>query len=223
MGWLVWLQCRLSAGSGEIHLLFITYITASQNIIAGIAMLNTQIATSVAAFTWMTTEWIIRRQPSLLGILSGAVAGLVSITPAAGYVDPTGSFFIGFLSGPFCYFGAQLKHKMGFDDALDAFGIHAVGGLCGGVLVGFFATDQFDFRAKGIFYGGSGRQLGFQLCGITVTCAWTAVVSYILLVLVDRTLGLRNIGNDQGGDALDYSLHGETIPGWSLIFGADFM
>lgn len=176
-------------------------------------MLNTQIATSIAALTWMGTEWVVRKQPSLLGVLSGAVAGLVSITPAAGYVDPTGSFFIGFISGPFCYFGAQLKHRMGFDDALDAFGIHAVGGLCGGALVGFFATDQFDFRAKGLFYGDSGRQLGLQLCGITVTCAWTAVVSYILLVLVDKTLGLRNSESDQGSDPLNYSLHGETIPG----------
>ena len=90
----------------------------------------------------MAAEWAIRGKPSVLGMISGAVAGLVCITPASGYVDMTGAFFIGFFGGPLCYAGAQLKHMMGYDDALDAFGVHAIGGIVGGIATGFFATDQ---------------------------------------------------------------------------------
>ena len=177
---------------------------------AGIAMLNTQIATAMAALTWMSTEWIIRKQPSVLGILSGAVAGLVAITPACGFVDQTGGFFIGFFAGPVCYFGAQLKRHLGFDDALDAFGVHAVGGMLGGLMIGFFATDQWTGKLKGVFYGGGGKQLSYQVYGIVVTAAWSAVVSYLLLIFVDKTMGLR-VTEDEEEAGLDSSLHGETI------------
>jgi hypothetical protein len=144
-------------------------------------------------------------------MFAGAVAGLVAVTPAAGHVDPTGSFFIGFISGPFCYYGAQFKHKMGFDDALDAFGIHAVGGICGGILIGFFATDQYDYRARGVFYGGGGLQLGLQFYSITVTAAWSGVVSYIILVIVDKMFGLQQMIVDDEAIEVDYSLHGEIM------------
>lgn len=96
---------------------------------AAYALLATQIATSVSSLMWMFTEWGVRKQPSILGMINGAIAGLVCITPAAGYVDMTGAFFIGFFGGPLCYLGAQLKHYLGFDDALDAFGVHAIGGI----------------------------------------------------------------------------------------------
>jgi Amt family ammonium transporter len=198
-------------------------------ILAGIAMLNTQLATATAALTWLFTEWSIRKQPSVLGILSGAVAGLVAITPACGYVDPTGAFFIGFIAGPVCYFGAQLKKSLGFDDALDAFGVHAIGGITGGILTGFFATDEYNGfkedlvapqsavyplppKELGIFYGGGGKQLGFQIYGIVCCIAWSAVVSYGILQLLDKTIGLR-VTAEQEEEGLDSSLHGETIVG----------
>ena len=114
------------------------------NFNAGYAMLATQIATSMAALTWLATEWAVRGKPSVLGMISGAVAGLVCITPASGYVDMTGAFFIGFFGGSLCYAGAQAKHLLGYDDALDAFGVHAIGGIVGGIATGFFATDQVN-------------------------------------------------------------------------------
>lgn len=166
----------------------------------------------MAALSWLGTEWIVRKRPSLLGLLSGAIAGLVAITPAAGYVDPTGAFFIGLISGPFCYFGAQFKHRLGFDDALDAFGIHSIGGICGGILLGFFASDQYNPKNKGIFYGGGGQQLALQLYGITVTCAWSCIVSYLILIFVDKTVGLTIANEMDEAEALDYSLHGEAMP-----------
>jgi len=114
------------------------------NFNAGYAMLATQIATSMAALTWLFTEWAVRGKPSVLGMISGAVAGLVCITPCSGYVDMTGAFFVGFFGGPLCYLGAQAKHFLGYDDALDAFGVHAIGGIVGGIACGFFATDQVN-------------------------------------------------------------------------------
>ena len=117
---------------------------AGANFNAGYAMLATQIATSMAALTWLFTEWAVRGKPSVLGMISGAVAGLVCITPCSGYVDMTGAFFVGFFGGPLCYLGAQAKHFLGYDDALDAFGVHAIGGIVGGIACGFFATDQVN-------------------------------------------------------------------------------
>jgi Amt family ammonium transporter len=114
------------------------------NFNAGYAMLATHISTSVAALMWLATEWAVRGKPSVLGMISGAVAGLVCITPSSGYVDMTGAFLIGFFGGPLCYAGSQLKHFLGYDDALDAFGVHAIGGIIGGIATGFFATDQVN-------------------------------------------------------------------------------
>jgi len=179
---------------------------------AGYAMLVTQISTAVAALTWMITEWIIRGQPSVLGMINGAVAGLVAITPACGYVDQTGGFVIGFIAGPICYFGAQIKHYLGYDDALDAFGIHAIGGITGGIATGFFATPSIC-GLYGVYYGDltvGGNQLAAQLYGISISIGWASFATYIILKLVDLTIGLR-VSEAEEDAGLDSSLHGESL------------
>ena len=201
---------------------------ANQN--ACYALLATQIATSVSALMWMFTEWIVRKQPSTLGMINGALAGLVCITPAAGYVDMTGAFFIGFVGGPLCYFGAHLKYHFGFDDALDAFGVNAIGGIVGGLATGFFATDKvavpfmYGDRAglaiNGVFYGNFGSgcyQLGIQIVGIIFTIGWSFSFSYVILQIIDNTIGLRVCrGAEELG--LDYSIHSESNIGQTGYF-----
>ena len=107
------------------------------NSVSGIAMLNTQISASMAGLSWMFTEWFLRKQPSVLGMVTGGIVGLVAVTPAAAFVNTNGAFWIGLISGPICYFGCQLKSHLGFDDALDTFGVHAVGGAVGGIAVSY--------------------------------------------------------------------------------------
>lgn len=172
---------------------------------AGHSALNTQISTSAGAISWMLLEWSIKSKPSVLGMLSGAVAGLIAITPACGWVDQTGAFFIGMLAGPWCYTGAYIKQRFGYDDALDAFGVHATGGILGGILTGFFASPTIygpyirssPPRYPGVFYnigdadGNQRRQLGIQTYGVVVTMFYSTVVSFILFKLVDVTMGLR--------------------------------
>jgi ammonium transporter, Amt family len=192
---------------------------ANQN--AAYALLTTQIATSISAITWMLTEWGVRKQPSILGMINGAVAGLVCITPGAGFVDMTGAFFIGFFGGPLCYAGGQLKHYLGFDDALDAFGVHAIGGIVGGLAVGFFATDQvavpFSYgdnagqAVNGVYYAGvrkGGKQLALQLVGICFAIGWSFIFTLIILVIIDKTIGLR-VSSEAEEAGLDSSIHGE--------------
>ena len=196
------------------------------------ALLATQISTSVSALMWMLTEWGVRKQPSILGMINGAVAGLVCITPAAGFVDMTGAFFIGFFGGPLCYLGAQLKHYLGFDDALDAFGVHAIGGIVGGLAVGFFATDQvalpFSYGEAagkpilGVYYAGvkvGGHQLGIQCVGIAFAIGWSFIWTWCILQIIDKTIGLRVSSQDEEV-GLDSSIHGETNSG-SQIAKAD--
>ena len=183
---------------------------------AGGAMLMTHIATATSAITWSITEMIYNKtsNPTVLGMVSGAVAGLVVITPGCGFVDPTGAFFTGFFGGPLCFFGAQLKHYLGFDDALDAFGIHAIGGIIGGIAVGFFAVDIYGLGYdEGVYYAGlkeGGTVLGNQIYGIIVCAGWAAFMSYILLIFLDNTIGLRVSAADEDA-GLDSSLHGESI------------
>jgi len=180
---------------------------------AGYAILMTQISSSAAAMTWLISEWVIRKQPSVLGIVSGAIAGLVAITPAAGYVDTTGAFIIGLLAGPLCYGGVQLKHYLGYDDSLDAFGVHAIGGILGLLLTGFFVTDQVADPINGVFYGSTkngGMQFALQLYAVVVSVVWSAVCTLIILILVDATIGLRvSLETEQMG--LDMSHHRESI------------
>ena len=173
---------------------------------AGMAMLVTQIAAASAGIAWMLAEWFSgEKKPSLLGLCSGAVAGLVAITPAAGFVDPVGAFFIGLIAGVLCFLACtKLKSALGYDDALDVFGIHAFGGAVGAVLTGVFAS-----KAIGGVEGGF-DQVKLQLLGVGVTVLYTTVVTYIILKVVNLITPLR-APESQERDGLDLSQHGEQI------------
>jgi Amt family ammonium transporter len=176
---------------------------------AGMAMAVTQICAATAALSWMFTEWVLRGKPSVLGIISGAIAGLVAITPASGYVDPTGALIIGFIAGPACYWGASsLKSMLGYDDSLDAFGIHGVGGIVGAVLTGVFAIEAIG-GTPGALEGNTG-QIWTQLVGIGATVAYCAIGSFIILKIVDVLVGLR-VSKDDEVQGLDITLHGESV------------
>ena len=176
---------------------------------AGMAMLVTQIAAAAAAMSWMLVEWAAKGKPSILGIISGAVGGLVAITPAAGFVGPTGALVIGLTSGVVCYWGAtSLKRTLGYDDSLDAFGVHGVGGIVGAILTGVFAQEAIGGTA-GALEGNIG-QIWTQIYGILATIAYTAIGSFILLKIVDVVIGLR-VDEDVERDGLDLALHGESI------------
>ncbi len=176
---------------------------------AGMAMAVTQICAATAALSWMFTEWVLRGKPSVLGIISGAVAGLVAITPASGYVDPMGALIIGFIAGPACYWGASsLKRMLGYDDSLDAFGIHGVGGIVGAILTGVFAIEAIG-GTPGALEGNTG-QVWTQLVGIGATVAYCAIGSFIILKIVDALVGLR-VTKDDEVQGLDITLHGESV------------
>ncbi|WP_046156646.1 ammonium transporter [Chromobacterium vaccinii] len=169
---------------------------------AGMAMVTTQVATAMAALAWMFAEWATKKKPSVLGIASGAVAGLVAITPAAGFVDVKGALIIGLAAGAVCFWGATgLKHMLGYDDSLDAFGVHGVGGILGALLTGVFAVKDI---------GGADGSLAIQALGVGVTIAYCGIVTFILLKLVDILLGLR-VAEDEEREGLDLVLHGERV------------
>jgi len=179
---------------------------------AGMAMAATQIATAAAALAWMFAEWATKGKPSVLGIISGAVAGLVAITPASGFVDPTGALIIGLAAGVVCYWAAtSLKHMMGYDDSLDAFGVHGVGGFLGAILTGVFATKAIKGGddAVGLIDGNAGQVLT-QLYGCLGTIIWCGVVTFIILKVVDVIIGLR-VSEEVEVEGLDINLHGETV------------
>jgi Amt family ammonium transporter len=176
---------------------------------AGMAMAVTQIATAAAALTWMFVEWMARGKPSVLGIVSGAVAGLVAITPASGFVTPMGALVIGFVAGVACYWGSTgLKKMFGYDDSLDVFGIHGVGGIVGALLTGVFAAKDIGGTA-GLLEGNAGQVLT-QVWGIAGTIIWSAIASYVLLKIVDVVIGLR-VDEETEVGGLDLALHGETV------------
>jgi len=176
---------------------------------AGMAMTVTQIATAVAAFTWMLVEWACRGKPTVIGISSGAVAGLVAITPASGFVGPVGSMVIGIAAGVVCYWGVTgLKRMLGIDDALDCFGVHAVGGIVGALLTGVFAINEYGGTA-GLIEGNPGQVLN-QLEGIVIVFVYDAIVSLIILKIIDAIIGLR-VSADVEREGLDFALHGETV------------
>ena len=183
---------------------------------AGMAMAVTQIATAAAALAWMFAEWIARGKPSVLGIISGAVAGLVAITPASGFVLPGGALVIGIVAGVVCFWAStSLKKALGYDDSLDAFGVHAVGGFIGALLTGVFAVGAISATADapggspGLLDGNPG-QVMTQLYGIAVVLVYDAVVSFIIFKVLDVIMGLR-VGEEAERDGLDLALHGETI------------
>ncbi len=179
--------------------------------VAGMAMTVTHIATATAALAWMTAEWTIHGKPSVLGIATGAVAGLVAITPASGFVGPVGALAIGLASGVLCYWAASsLKRKMGYDDSLDVFGVHGVGGFIGAILTGVFAAEAFG--GSGL-EAGIGSQLGLQFIGAGATIAYSGVLTFILAKALDATMGLR-VTAEEESEGLDLALHDER--GFSL-------
>lgn len=183
------------------------------NATAGMAMAVTQIATATAALGWMFSEWLSHGKPSVLGIASGAVAGLVAITPASGTAGPMGALIIGLVAGVACFLAAtKFKRTLGYDDSLDVFGVHAVGGIIGAILTGVFA--DFSLGGVGLAEGMTiTSQVWVQLIGVIFTVLYSGILSYIILKIVDAIIGLR-VNEEQETQGLDISLHDER--GYSL-------
>jgi ammonium transporter, Amt family len=169
---------------------------------AGFAMMATQVATAMAALGWMFAEWLVKGKPSVLGIASGAVAGLVAITPASGYVGVIGALVIGLVAGVVCFWAATwLKMKLGYDDSLDCFGVHGIGGIIGALLTGVFAVKDI---------GGADGNVLLQAKGVLTTLVYSGVLSYVLLKIIDMVIGLR-ASEDEEREGLDITLHGEHV------------
>src|SRR5690606_15287378 len=174
------------------------------NGLAALAMTNTQIATAAAALSWMFIEWALRGKPTMLGTTSGAVAGLVAITPAAGFVAPLGAFIIGICGAGFAYLAAvQLKKLLGYDDSLDVFGIHGVAGLVGAVLTGVFATTAINPAS-------AGANVGTQVYGVLITVAYSATATAVITLVIKALGGLR-VPEEHEEAGLDLALHGEVV------------
>ncbi len=172
--------------------------------IAAVAAFNTLLAAAAGVVGWTAVEWIDHRRPTLLGMLSGLVAGLVGVTPAAGLVDPKGAFLIGLICGPACYAGAVwLKRALKYDDSLDAFGVHGVGGMVGAILTGVFASAAINPAA-------AGASVLNQLIGLVAVAAWSALGTFAILMVCRFTTGLR-VTKEEEIEGLDYTQHGETI------------
>jgi len=175
---------------------------------AGMAMLVTQIATATAALAWMFSEWLSHGKPSVLGIVSGAVAGLVAITPASGTAGPMGALAIGGAAGVLCFLAStRLKRKLGYDDSLDVFGVHAVGGIVGAVLTGVFAFPALG----GVWDPGDATMAGqvwIQVKSVLFTVVYTGIITWVLLKIVDAVMGLRVSAEDETL-GLDLALHDE--------------
>jgi len=166
------------------------------------AMTVTQLATAVAALSWMFTEWLVKGKPSVLGIASGAVAGLVAITPASGFVGITGAFVIGIAAGVLCFFAATtVKRAFGYDDSLDAFGVHCIGGIVGAILTGVFNVKEISK---------SDADMLVQIGAVITTLIVSGVGSYIILKVIDMVIGLR-VSEEEEREGLDVSLHGERV------------
>jgi ammonium transporter, Amt family len=223
------LMCALMLGkrkdTGPAHNMILTMIGASllwvgwfgfnagsavtAGLQAGMAMLVTHTATATAGFTWMIVEWILKGKPTVIGICSGAVAGLVAITPASGFVGPMGSFWIGIAAGIVCYWGCTgLKHMFGYDDALDTFGVHGIGGAAGALLTGVFAVSEYG-GTPGLLEGNA-MQVVYQAIGIGTVFIYDVIVTLIILKIVDIFIGLR-VPAEIEREGLDLALHGETI------------
>jgi len=174
------------------------------NALAGVAMANTQIATAAATVAWMIVEWVHRKKPTMLGMASGAVAGLVAVTPASGFVTPTGALWVGLAAGAICYCSAVfLKNALKYDDSLDAFGVHGVGGFVGAILTGVFADASINTLPKG-------HGVLTQFEGCIGTIVWSGVVTAIILLICKYTTGLR-VSEEEESLGLDLALHGEAM------------
>jgi Amt family ammonium transporter len=173
---------------------------------AGMAMLVTQVATAAAALTWMFAEWVIHKKASVLGIVSGAVAGLVAITPASGTAGPMGALAIGAAAGLICFvFSTSIKRRLGYDDSLDVFGVHAIGGIVGAVLTGVFAAPALGGFGT---VTDIGAQVWVQVKGVGFTIAYTAVATLVILKAIQWTIGLR-VSEEAESEGLDIALHNE--------------
>jgi len=178
---------------------------------AGMAMLVTHISAAAGSLSWMMMEWIRHGKPSVLGIVTGMVAGLGTITPASGFVGPGGALLIGFGAGIVCYFATQaIKQKFKIDDSLDVFPVHGVGGIIGTLLAGFFASDQLGvFSGQGYAEGMTmASQLGVQAIGVAAVFVYTGIITYVLLKVLDALMGLR-VTSDEETEGLDIVLHDE--------------
>ena len=172
---------------------------------AGNAMLVTQIATAASALSWMFVEWIIKGKPTVVGIASGAIAGLVAITPGSGFVYPMGALIIGLLAGVACwFFSSVVKTAMGYDDSFDVFGIHGIGGIVGALLTGIFCVPILAGVEPGM------EQVGIQFYGILMTIGWCGIGTFVILKAIDMTIGLR-VSSKVEKEGLDVNLHGEIV------------
>ncbi|MDD5123692.1 MAG: ammonia channel protein, partial [Methylovulum sp.] len=183
---------------------------------AGLVFANTLLATASAALAWMFAEWYMRGTPSMLGAATGAVAGLVAITPACGWSGPMGAIVLGLLAGAVCFWAVtMLKNAMGYDDSLDVFGVHGISGMLGSLGTAFVAspalggTGVYDYVANGFGEYSIFTQLQSQLWGVIVTLIWSGSVSYVAYKLVDKVVGLR-VDEDAEREGLDICEHGET-------------
>ena len=174
---------------------------------AALALLNTIVATAAAGLSWMFAEWMLRGKPSMLGITSGVIAGLVAVTPAAGLVGPMGAIVLGLVVGPICLWGVSgLKKSLGYDDSLDVFGIHALGGIVGAIGTGIFVSPELG--GVGVDGYSMGVQVMTQATGVLVTVVWSGVVAFVCYKIVDLTIGLRVSAEDER-EGLDTTTHGE--------------
>jgi Amt family ammonium transporter len=183
------------------------------NAVAGLAFINTILATGMAAVAWMGSEALLKGKASMLGGASGAVAGLVAITPACGFVGPMGAIVLGLMAGPVCLWGVSgLKHLLGADDAFDVFGVHGVGGILGAIMTGVLAAPVLGGTGAADY--AIGHQLLVQLKSVGITIVWSGVVAFLIFKLVDLVLGLR-VSDEAEREGLDISSHGESAYRWS--------
>jgi Amt family ammonium transporter len=181
---------------------------------AGMAAAATQIATAAATLAWMFMEWMIAKKPTVIGMASGAVAGLVAITPASGYVNPTGALIIGIAAGVVCYYAAvHVKKALGwYDDALDCWGVHGVGGALGAIMTGMFASNKINSSSHGWLLDGNFGQMGLQLLDVGAVFLWSGIGTFIILAVLKYTIGIR-VSEDVEVEGLDINLHGEVVQG----------
>jgi ammonium transporter, Amt family len=177
--------------------------------VASFALVNTQIAGAAGALAWMAIEWLRHKKPSVLGIISGAIAGMVAITPSCGFVSPMGALAIGIIAGLACFWAStSLKRKLGYDDSLDVFGVHGIGGYVGTIGIGIFGSAAWG-GASGLIEGNA-TQLGIQLAGCAIVTAWCAVMTYVILFIIEKAIGLR-VNKETEIEGLDLGLHGEVV------------
>ncbi|TKD05070.1 ammonium transporter [Polyangium fumosum] len=177
--------------------------------LAALSIVTTHVGAAAGALGWIVVEWWQRGKPTALGVASGLVAGLVGITPAAGFVSPAAAAVIGFVAGAACYFAVVGKERLGYDDALDAFGVHGVGGAIGALLTGVFAQKALNDAGRDGALAGNVAQLGPQFAGIVVVGLYAAIVTWLLLKAIDKVIGLR-VAEDEEREGLDATEHGET-------------